>query len=204
MRGLSLAAFRLGKHNGGIKVKVALYARVSTDEQAIENQYADMQRWLEAHGVSEETVTWYKESESAWKLNHQAELARLMRDLRSGKRKYDVLLVWSLDRLSRQGIVPLISQLNSLRSYGCLIASCKEPWLSPENNMQEAFIAFIAWAAKFESDRKSERVRAAHERVRAKGGHIGRPKGKRDKSPRRRAGYHARWAGKKLSDENGG
>ena len=187
-------------------MKVAIYARVSTDDQTTENQTADIKRWLESHNVPDESITWYRENESAWKLNHQRELAHLLRDLRTGKRKFDELLVWALDRLSRQGIVPLISLLNSLRSYGCLIASCKEPWLSPENNMQEAFVAFIAWAAKFESDRKSERVKASHERARSKGVHIGRPKGKKDKAshPRRKSGYYERWSGKKVSDKNGG
>lgn len=185
-------------------MRVAIYARVSTDEQTTENQYADIRRWLESRNVPDDSITWYKENESAWKLNHQAELSRLLRDLRTGKRKFDVLLVWALDRLSRQGIVPLITLLNSLRSYGCLVASCKEPWLTPENNMQEAFVAFTAWAAKFESDRKSERVRASHEKVRAKGGHIGRPKGKHDKEPRRKSGYYQRWAGKKDPAENDG
>jgi DNA invertase Pin-like site-specific DNA recombinase len=165
---------------------------------------ADIQRWTDSRNILADKITWYKESESAWKLNHQHELARLMRDLRTGKRKYDVLLVWALDRLSRQGIVPLIMTINALRSYGCLVASCKEPWLTPENNMQEAFVAFTAWAAKFESDRKSERVRAAHEKARANGVHIGRPKGKMDKEPRKKSGYHMRWANKKLSaDFNG-
>jgi putative DNA-invertase from lambdoid prophage Rac len=187
-------------------LKVAIYARVSTEDQTTENQTADIVRWLSAHNISNEDVVWYRENESAWKLNHQAELSRLLRDLRTGRRKFDVLLVWALDRLSRQGIVPLISMLNSLRSYGCLISSCKEPWLSPENNMQEAFVAFIAWAAKFESDRKSERVKASHERARSKGVHIGRPKGKKDSTshPRRKSGYYERWAGKKLPAENGG
>lgn len=185
-------------------MKVAIYARVSTDEQTTENQYADIRRWLAARNISDENVVWYKENESAWKLNHQSELARLLHDLRTGKRKFDVLLVWALDRLSRQGIVPLISLINSLRSYGCLVASCMEPWMTPENNMQEAFTAWNAWMAKFESDRKSERVRAAHERAREKGVHIGRPSGKHDKTPRRRSGYYQRWAGKKLPGENDG
>ncbi len=185
-------------------MKVAIYARVSTDEQTTDNQTLDLQKWLDGRGVSPEDTTWYKENESAWKLNHQHELARLLNDLRSGKRRFDVLLVWALDRLSRQGIVPLISQINTLRSYGCLLASCKEPWLSPENTMQEAFVAFIAWAAKFESDRKSQRVLAAHAKLRAQGVHIGRPKGKKDKDPRRKSGYYNRWASKKDPAENGG
>jgi putative DNA-invertase from lambdoid prophage Rac len=182
-------------------MKAAIYARVSTEEQTTDNQNADIKRWLESHNISDDDIVWYRENESAWKLNHQHELARLLGDLRSGRRKFDVLLVWALDRLSRQGIVPLISLINSLRSYGCLIASCKEPWLSPENNMQEVWIAFIAWAANFESSRKSERVKAAHEKARLKGVHIGRPKGKRDQKKRRKSGYYNRWYNKKLPDE---
>lgn len=178
-------------------MKVAIYARVSTEEQTTSNQDADIKRWLESHSVPDDNTVYYRENESAWKLNHQHELARLLNDLRSGKRKFDVLLIWSLDRLSRQGIVPMISLINSLRSYGCLVASCKEPWLSPENCMQEVFTAFTSWMASYESTRKSERVKAAHERARANGVHIGRPKGKKDKTSRRKSGYYNRWSGKK-------
>lgn len=42
--------------------------------------------------------------ESSWKAGHRRELARLLDDTRFGKRKYDYLLIWSLDRLCGQDI----------------------------------------------------------------------------------------------------
>ncbi len=57
----------------------------------------------------------------------------------------------------------------------------------------KVFATFIAWAAKFESDRKSERVRAAHAKLREEGKHIGRPKGATDKKRRKLSGYAERY-----------
>ena len=52
--------------------------------------------------------------------------------------------------------------------------------------------AILAWAAEFESSRKSEHVKAGMARAAKADKQIGRPKGARDKQPRRRAGYYLR------------
>ena len=81
----------------------------------------------------------------------------------------------------------------------------KDPWTeAPDSSLTEMFYAFIAWAAKFESDRKSERVRAAHARLRQQGKHLGRPKGSKDAGTRKKGGYYLRWQSKKVSGQNAG
>ena len=52
--------------------------------------------------------------------------------------------------------------------------------------MREMFIAMSAWAAKFESGRRSERTRAEQDTARAKGKRLGRPPGKKDGKKRRK------------------
>lgn len=185
-------------------MKVAVYLRVSSESQTVKNQQADIGNWLKSHKVMPENVTYYSENESAWKLNNQKELSNLLENIRSGKARYDVLLCWSLDRLSRQGITSLIGLVNTLKTYGCRVVSVNDPWMeAPDSSLTEMFYAFIAWAAKFESDRKSERVRAAHARLRQQGKHLGRPKGSKDTSTRRKGGYYLRWQSKKVSGQNG-
>lgn len=184
-------------------MRIAVYLRVSSDRQTVENQQADIERWLSSHNVNPADVRYYTETESAWKANHQHKLAELMGDIVSGVKHFDILLCWSLDRLSRQGIKHLIGLVDKLKLYQCRVISVKESWTEAgDNSMTEMFYAFIAWAAKFESDRKSERVKAAHARLKAKGKHIGRPKGKKDKIKRSNVGYLLRYATKKVSGKN--
>ena len=172
-------------------MNVAAYIRVSTSEQAAENQIPAIQDYCKAHRWPDPEI--YAENDSAWKQGHQCELARLLDDIRSGRRKYDYLLVWALDRLSRQGIAAILQLVSTFETYGCHIVSIQEAWTTVDGPMQELFIAMAAWTAKFESDRRSERTKAGLARARANGKHLGRPVGSCDKGKRRKAGYLNRW-----------
>ena len=87
-----------------IKTKrVALYARVSTKDkgQDVENQLAQLREFCERQGwvIHDE----YMDDESGTKgKRERSGFARLFED--AGKRKFDVVLVWSLDRFTREGI----------------------------------------------------------------------------------------------------
>lgn len=59
-------------------------------DQSLENQRPQVEAYAQAHGYT--LVEVYAESESGWRQGHQTELKRILVDLRSGKRKYDVLL----------------------------------------------------------------------------------------------------------------
>lgn len=177
-------------------MKAALYLRVSTTEQNVDNQLPALEAYANSRGW--QIVETYRENESAWRAGHQRELARLLADIRGGKRKYDVLLIWALDRLSRQGIGPLLQLINSFEVYGCHVVSVNENWTHPDAGpMREMFIAMSAWAAKFESDRRSERTKAGLARAIANGKKLGRPAGKKDKGKRKRTGYLLRYANKR-------
>ena len=126
----------------------------------------------------------YQEAESAWRNGHQHELGRLLSDIRGGKRRYDVVLVWALDRLCRQGIGPVLQLVSTFETYGCHVISIQESWTQDTGPMRELFIAMAAWAGKFESDRRSERTKAGLDRARASGKTLGRPKGSRDSKKR--------------------
>ena len=72
-------------------MKAALYLRVSTIEQHVDNQLPALEAYAESRGW--QIVETYRENENGWRAGHQRELARLLADIRGGKRNYDVLLI---------------------------------------------------------------------------------------------------------------
>jgi DNA invertase Pin-like site-specific DNA recombinase len=89
------------------------------------------------------------------------------------KRKFDVLLVWKLDRLSRS-LKDLINTLDELGSLGI-------HFISYDNNLDtttptgKLVFQIIGAVAEFEKDIIRERVRAGLENARQKGKRLGRP-----------------------------
>lgn len=181
-------------------MKVAAYIRVSTDDQTTDNQLPAIKAWCEAN--HHELVKVYSEEQSAWKAGHQKELANLLYDLRVRRVKYDIICVWALDRLTREGISKIFDLMHSFKIYGCQVISVKESWTETSGMMTDLLYAVTAWVAEFESNRRSERVRAALARVRLNGTKSGIPIGKRgkDNGTRRTAGYHARFSTKNKDD----
>lgn len=182
-------------------MRVAAYLRVSTQEQTTANQSPAIEAWVKSRG--HELVEVYQENESAWRSGHQKELARLLNHLRSGRRKYDILLVWSLDRLTRAGIAAILSLVNTFKSYGCQVISIQESWTEQAGPMAELLYSITAWVAEFESQRRSERVKAGQARALREGKRLGRPAGSKDKQLRRTTGYHLRYANVELREKYG-
>ena len=95
-------------------MKVAIYARVSTDKQDNANQLEQLREF--ASKQSWEIVTEYKDIVSGGKRN-RPQFDAVM--LAASQRKFDLLLFWALDRLSREGIVKTLGYLEQLRTWGC-------------------------------------------------------------------------------------
>ena len=100
-------------------MKAVIYSRVSTDQQSTENQTNALQTWAQQRAFT--VVKTYCEADSAWKSGHQKELARLVKD--AYLRKFDVILVWALDRLSREGALAILNLTHKLSSYGVKVLS---------------------------------------------------------------------------------
>ena len=163
-------------------MRVALYVRVSSDEQSVENQLIQLKAWVTSRGW--EIVAIYQESESAWKAGHQAELARLKAD--AAKRKFDAVLVWALDRLSREGALAILQLVSTLKICGVKVISFQESWTEAPGELAEVLYAIAGWVARMESQRRSERTKAGLERLKAEGNKLGRPKGSRAGKKRKR------------------
>lgn len=175
-------------------MRVAIYARVSTTEQTTDNQVPVLREYAERMGWEVKDV--YQEEASAWSAGHQRELKALMK--KASVHSYDIVLVWSLDRLTRQGIGSIMQLVNTFKTYGCRIVSQQESWTQQSDGMMaDLLYSITAWVAKFESERRSERIKAALARKKAKGEPIGRKVGAKDVRKRSRLGYLERYANKR-------
>ena len=165
-----------------ISMKVCIYSRVSTGQQNTMNQSIVLKEWAGQRGW--EVVKVYEEYESAWKAGHQAQLAQLKID--AARRRFDIVLVWALDRLSREGALAILSLVSRLKQYGVRIISYQEPWTEAPGEIAEILYSIAGWVARMESQRRSERTKAGLVKAIACGKKLGRPRGSRDKRRRKK------------------
>jgi DNA invertase Pin-like site-specific DNA recombinase len=156
--------------------RAAIYARVSTEDkgQTPDNQLLQLRAWCERMGYP--VVREYVEHENGSKgLEYRKRLAAMFAD--AARREFDLLLVWSLDRFSREGMATTVGYLQRLTSHGVAFRSFTEEHLSTENELvRNILLATLASLAKLEREKISQRTKAGLERARAKGKVLGRPK----------------------------
>ncbi|MFJ5103161.1 recombinase family protein [Streptomyces sp. NPDC088554] len=100
---------------------------------------------------------------------------RLMADARA--RKFDVVVIYMLSRLTRQGAAEALRIQQELAKYGVALVSTQEPFIntSDDNPFGVAFFALIAGLAHQESKNKSKFIRDAFAKLRTKGSHSSGP-----------------------------
>ena len=92
--------------------------------------------------------------------------------------RFSEIIVWNLDRFSREGIMRTMSYINQLKSRGIWLKSMTESWLDTSDiGITEVILALMSWASAEERRKISLRTKAGIERKRAKGEwRGGRPK----------------------------
>src|ERR1700752_3221400 len=153
--------------------RVALYARVSTKDgrQDTENQLIALRDYCAKQGW--EIVAEYVDHETGG-TSKRPHFQRMFTDARA--RKFDLVLFWSLDRLSREGVSATLNHLERLTQYGVDWRSHTEEYLDSCGIFRDAVLAILATIAKQERIRRSERASAAIARLRRQGttDHLGR------------------------------
>jgi DNA invertase Pin-like site-specific DNA recombinase len=153
-------------------MKAAIYARVSTKDkgQEVENQVRQLREFAASQGW-----TIYREfiDRETGSTDDRDEFQSMFRD--ASQHRFDVLLFWALDRLSREGVLETLQHLNRLTTYGVGYRSFTEQYFDSCGIFKDAVIAIIATVAKQERVRISQRVKAGLETARAKGRRLGRP-----------------------------
>jgi DNA invertase Pin-like site-specific DNA recombinase len=164
-------------------MRTAIYARVSTKDgrQDTENQL----RQLRAFAATQNWTIVHEYVDRASGKRGDREQFRRMFEAAS-RREFDLLLFWSLDRLSREGTVETLNHLQRLTGYGIHYRSFTEQYLDSTGIFKEAVIGILAAVAKQERVRLSERTIAGLQRARAQGRVGGRPKVEDDPEMMRR------------------
>ena len=168
-----------------IMKKVAIYCRVSTQDQVLENQIIKLEEYAKNRDYLYEV---FKEKETTRKTRPVK--YDLLRRLRS--REYDGLLVWKLDRWARSSI-ELLSEITELYEKGVNFISYQDHIDLSTSGGRLQFQILSAFA-EFERSIISERTLLGLERAKKQGKRLGRPKGSTDKKHRKKSGYYLRWS----------
>lgn len=153
-------------------MRCALYVRVSTEEQSLDNQLAQLREYASRQGW--QIVREHTDLGLSGKNGDRPAFKQMLRD--ASQRRFDVLLFWSLDRLTREGTMATLSYLTQLTACGIRWHSLQEQYLSSLGPFGDAVVAILAAIAQQERLRISERVKAGLARTRAKGTIVGRPR----------------------------
>ena len=153
-------------------MKVGIYARVSTSDkdQDTETQLFPLREFVQAQGW--EICREYIDTVSAADLARRTAWRQLLED--GSKRKFDLLLVWRMDRAFRS-VLDAATTLEHLRTWGVGLRSYSEPWLDTTSPFGEALYYITVAYAQLERGILRERVKAGMDRARKQGQRIGRP-----------------------------
>ena len=153
-------------------MKVAIYARVSTDEQTTENQVRELTEWADRAG--HEIVTIYDDNgvSGAKGREYRKEFDKLLKA--AVRREFELVAAWSVDRLGRS-LQGLIGFLQELHGAGVNLYLHQQA-LDTTTPSGKAMFQMMGVFAEFERSMISERVKAGLARTKAKGTKLGRPK----------------------------
>jgi len=154
-------------------MKVALYARVSTKDkgQDTENQLEQLRKFAESQNwpIVREYV-----DKATGKRSDREQFQQMFEA--ASRREFDLVLFWSLDRFSREGVLETLNHLQRLQSYGVGYRSFTEQYLDSCGVFKDAVLSILATIAKQERIRISERVTAGLAKARKAGRIGGRPR----------------------------
>ena len=141
---------------------------MSTLDQHVENQLQELRTYCERRGW---TATEFIDQGVSGAKERSPALDEMLKAAK--RRKFDVLIVWRLDRLGGN-LRHLILLLDELHALGVAFVSLAEgiDATTPAGRLQLHVLGAIA---EFERSRIQERVKAGLARVRAQGKKLGRP-----------------------------
>ena len=149
-------------------MRAVIYARVSTGEQATENQVLELKKVAERNGWDIEAV--YEDTISGAKAK-RPELDKLLKGVI--RKDFDVVMVWDVSRLGRslQHLVTLLSEFHA-KDVNLYI---HQQGLDTTTPSGKAMFGMLGVFSEFERSMVQERVKAGLERAKAQGKTLGRP-----------------------------
>jgi DNA invertase Pin-like site-specific DNA recombinase len=151
--------------------RIALYLRVSTSEQTIENQRRELEAVAARHGWNVVAVFKDEGISGTKGRDKRPGFDRLCQGI--GRRDFDQVAVWAVDRIGRS-LQDLVAFLAELKAKGVDLY-LHDKGLDTSTPGGKALFQMMGVFAEYESAMIKERVRAGLARAKAEGKRLGRP-----------------------------
>lgn len=152
-------------------MKIAIYCRVSTEDknQDPERQILKCRDYCDLH--NHEIVKEIKEYHTGDSDPFTRPLGSTLLSL-----KIEGIVIFSMDRLTRQHPIKVIQMINSLKDRGIKIISITEPAFNMESEFSDIIIYIMTWFNNYFLTKLKKDIKAGIDKARAEGKQIGRAK----------------------------
>jgi DNA invertase Pin-like site-specific DNA recombinase len=157
---------------GAAMKRAAIYVRVSTDKQTVENQVAALRQIAERRGW--EIVEQYHDAgiSGAKGRDKRAGLDQMLKDAQ--RRKFDVVMGWAIDRLGRS-LIDLLGTFQTLHACGVDVYLDQQS-IDTTTPAGKLMFQVCGAFAEFERNMIQQRIHAGLKRAVAQGKQLGRPR----------------------------
>lgn len=129
--------------------------------QEPENQLQPLREFAKA--LNYEIVAEYVDRSSGSNPN-RPEFRRMLQD--AMLRRFGGIVVWKLDRFSREGISSTLAYIRQLKERGVWVKSMTETWMdTSQEGISELILSIMSWVAAEERKKISERTKAGIQRL---------------------------------------
>ncbi len=151
--------------------RAALYVRVSTDKQTVENQVRELRQIAERRGW--EVVEEYHDAGISGAKGREARpgLDKMLQDAQ--RRRFDVIIAWAIDRLGRS-LIDLLGTIQTLEACGVDLYLDQQA-IDTTTPAGRLMVQVTGAFAEFERSMIRQRVRAGLARAVQQGKRLGRP-----------------------------
>jgi len=152
--------------------RAAIYVRVSTDKQTVENQLRELRQIAERRGW--EVVKEYQDAgiSGAKGRNGRPGLDEMLKDAQ--RRRFDVVMAWAIDRLGRS-LIDLLGTIQALEACGVDLYLDQQA-IDTTTPAGRLMFHITGAFAEFERSMIRQRVNAGLKRAVERGATLGRPK----------------------------
>jgi DNA invertase Pin-like site-specific DNA recombinase len=152
--------------------RAAIYVRVSTDKQTIENQLRELRRVAEHRGWK--VVQEYRDAGISGAKGREARpgLDEMLKDAQ--RRRFDVVMAWAIDRLGRS-LIDLLGTIQALEACGVDLYLDQQA-LDTTTPAGKLMFQITGAFAEFERSMIRQRVNAGLKRAVEAGKQLGRPR----------------------------
>jgi DNA invertase Pin-like site-specific DNA recombinase len=152
--------------------RAAIYVRVSTDKQTVENQVRELHRIAERRGW--QIVEEYHDAgiSGAKGRDQRPGLDRMLKD--ASKRRFDVVMAWAIDRLGRS-LIDLLGTIQHLEACGVDVYLDQQS-IDTTTPAGKLMFQMTGAFAEFERSMIRQRVKAGLKRAVEQGTKLGRPR----------------------------